>query len=67
MVKQTHITLPEYRKGFHLITPVIEKELTDLPKNGIVNLFICHTSAGLTINENADPSVRRKITVTIIS
>ena len=59
MVKQTNILLPEYRKGYHLITTVIEKELTDLPENGIVNLFIQHTSAGLTINENADPSVRK--------
>ncbi len=58
MARQTNILLPEYKRGYHLITPVIESELTDLPENGIVNLFINHTSAGLTINENADPSVR---------
>jgi secondary thiamine-phosphate synthase enzyme len=33
-------------------------QLGDLPETGILNLFIKHTSAGLTINENADPSVR---------
>ena len=35
-----------------------EKELPELPEEGLLNLFIQHTSAGLTINENADPSVR---------
>ena len=35
-----------------------EKELQELPEEGLLNLFIQHTSAGLTINENADPSVR---------
>jgi len=61
MVYQTFITLPEYRRGFHLITSIIEAELRkipDLPQSGLVNVFIQHTSAGLTINENADPSVR---------
>lgn len=61
MVYQTFITLPEYRRGFHLITGIIEAELRkipDLPQSGLVNVFIQHTSAGLTINENADPSVR---------
>ena len=37
----------------------IALEINDLPESGILNLFIKHTSAGLTINENADPSVRR--------
>ena len=59
MVKQFNITLPEYSRGYHLITNLIENELKELPANGIVNLFIKHTSAGLTINENADPSVRK--------
>lgn len=58
MIKQYHIELPEYRRGFHLITREIEAVLTDLPQQGLVNVFIEHTSAGLTINENADPSVR---------
>ena len=37
---------------------MIADQLGDLPNTGILNLFIKHTSAGLTINENADPSVR---------
>jgi secondary thiamine-phosphate synthase enzyme len=58
MIVQKIITLPEYRRGFHLITSSIEKQLPGLPSKGLLNLFIQHTSAGLTINENADPSVR---------
>ncbi len=57
MVEQKIIRLPEFRRGFHLITSVIESHL-DLPEKGLLNLFVQHTSAGLTINENADPSVR---------
>ena len=46
-------------RGFHLITGEIEDVLKACTvKNGIVSLFIKHTSASLSINENADPSVR---------
>ncbi|MFN8288118.1 MAG: secondary thiamine-phosphate synthase enzyme YjbQ [Chitinophagales bacterium] len=58
MIQQTEFTLPAYKRGFHLITEGITKHLPDLPQTGILVLFIKHTSAGLTINENADPSVR---------
>ncbi len=58
MIQQYEITLPEYARGFHLITDEVLKSLKDLPKTGILHLFIKHTSAGLTINENADPTVR---------
>lgn len=58
MVFQKEILLPSFERGFHLITRYIEKELPELPDEGLVNLFIHHTSAGLTINENADPTVR---------
>jgi secondary thiamine-phosphate synthase enzyme len=58
MIKQLEIKLPEFNRGYHLITHVIEDQLNSLPETGIVNIFIKHTSAGLTINENADPSVR---------
>ena len=58
MIQQYEITLPEYARGFHLITEEVLKSLADLPKTGILHLFIHHTSAGLTINENADPTVR---------
>lgn len=50
--------LKNYRKGFHLITHLIQKECGNLPETGLLNLFVRHTSAALAINENADPSVR---------
>ena len=50
--------MPQYGRGIHLITDRIVEELPPLPQAGMLNLFIQHTSAGLTINENADPSVR---------
>lgn len=58
MIQQIEVTLPEYPRGFHLVTDEIMKSLGELPKEGILHLFIKHTSAGLTINENADPTVR---------
>lgn len=58
MIQQIEITLPEYRRGFHLVTDEIMKSLGELPKAGILHLFIKHTSAGLTINENEDSDVR---------
>jgi secondary thiamine-phosphate synthase enzyme len=59
MVQQTEIALQGFKRGFHLITGVIEKQLPPLPDKGILNVFIKHTSAALAINENADSSVRR--------
>ena len=58
MIKQFVIYLPEMSKGSHLITTYIESELGTLPEKGLLHIFLQHTSAGLTINENADPSVR---------
>ena len=58
MITQKEITLPSFRRGFHLITYHIEDALPQLPLTGLLNIFIKHTSAGLTINENADPTVR---------
>ena len=58
---QKEITIPGSPRGFHLITGKIREALPEI-KNieaGILQIFIKHTSAGLTINENADPSVRR--------
>ena len=56
MVFQKIIQLPPFARGFHLIT---DKILVEIPNvNGIVQVFIQHTSASLTINENADPTVR---------
>lgn len=58
--QQYTITLKEKPRGFHLVTDEIVRQIPDLPdyKIGMLNLFIQHTSASLTINENADPSVR---------
>ncbi len=58
MTKQYNITLPAHKRGFHLIDEFIWDEINELPEKGIMHLFIKHTSAGLCINENADPTVR---------
>lgn len=58
MWKQVELRLKERRRGFHLVTSEIVRELPPLPEVGLLHLFIKHTSAGLTINENADPDVR---------
>ncbi len=58
MFSQVEITLPPFSRGFHLITRHIEKSLSSLPESGLLHIFLKHTSAGLTINENADPTVR---------
>ena len=57
MINQVEFTLPAFNRGYHIITNLITRELKNIPKNGLVNIFIKHTSAALTINENADPSV----------
>jgi len=56
---QQEITLPEYSKGFHLITIEV-LQLVNIKgiSVGTFHLFIKHTSASLSINEDADPSVR---------
>lgn len=47
------------RRGCHLITDFILRQLPgDMPRTGLLNIFVRHTSCGLTINENADPDVR---------
>ncbi len=58
MIQQTEITLTGYRRGYHLITSVIEQHLPQLPDKGLLHILVKHTSAGITLNENADPSVR---------
>ncbi len=57
MVSQNEFSLQAKRRGFHLITNEILQNLPELPESGLLNLFIKHTSAALTINENADPDV----------
>ena len=56
MCIRDRIIIGPYKRGFHIITNMIVNELPVM--SGIVNVFIKHTSASLTINENADPSVR---------
>ena len=58
MWKQVEFDLQSRRRGFHLITGEILRNLPPLPEVGLLHLFINHTSAGLSINENADPDVR---------
>ena len=60
MWDQTDITLKARKRGFHLITDEVLNQLTELNKVncGILHLFIKHSSASITLNENADPTVR---------
>jgi secondary thiamine-phosphate synthase enzyme len=60
MWAQTTLTLPPFSRGFHLITSQVVKAMPELTsvKIGMLHVFIRHTSASLTINENADPDVR---------
>ena len=57
MIFQKEISLPPFPRGFHLITGYISEELPKI--SGMLNVFIKHTSASLTLNENADPTVRQ--------
>ena len=59
-VYQKEINLPPLERGFHLITDYIEDQIPEIKNTeaGILQVFIKHTSASLTINENADPTVR---------
>jgi secondary thiamine-phosphate synthase enzyme len=60
MWQQTEIVLRPRARGFHLITDEIMDQIPQLKEIhiGLLHLFLQHTSASLTINENADPSVR---------
>jgi secondary thiamine-phosphate synthase enzyme len=56
---QKEITLPAFSRGCHLVTSLVLAELPELRRceTGLLHVFIRHTSASLTINENADPDV----------
>ena len=58
---QKELRLKQRSRGFHLITDEILQQVTEIQQLsvGICHVFIQHTSAGLTINENADPTVRQ--------
>lgn len=57
---QKEIKLPAQKRGFHLITKTIHANMGEIAhiRTGMLQVFIKHTSASLTINENADPTVR---------
>ncbi len=57
MIEQFEIRLPAFKRGYHIITRNILEAIPKLPEKGLMNVFIHHTSAGLMINEAADPSV----------
>lgn len=58
---QRQITIEPVQRGFHLITRQVVKALPELHdvEAGLLQIFIQHTSAALTVNENADPTVRQ--------
>ena len=63
MWSQTKVTLKGYNRGFHIITDNILINAPEIKKVsfGMLNLFIQHTSASISINENSDPSVREDL------
>ena len=58
---QQALTLPAQKRGFHLITSIILQAMPGIQqfRVGLCQVFIQHTSASLTVNENADPTVRK--------
>lgn len=60
---QKHLTLKSRPRGFHLVTSELLGHLSELERFrvGLAHFFILHTSASLTLNENADPDVRRDL------
>lgn len=61
MVIQKEFSLSPRSRGFHLITHEVLEQIPEIEQitSGLLHVFIQHTSASLTINENADPTVRR--------
>ena len=58
MIVQEEIIIGPVSKGFHNIDRQIINAVGSFPETGMINIFVKHTSAGLMINENADPDVR---------
>ena len=61
MVQQVAFKLKPQSRGFHLITDEVLRHLPQLPKTGLLNLFVQHTSCSPSICENWDPSVREDL------
>lgn len=57
---QRTVTLPPHPRGFHLVTDVVVRQVPELARFrvGLAHVFLQHTSAALTLNENASPDVR---------
>lgn len=58
MIWQKEIVLSPFRRGYHLITGTVVSHLATLPESGLLHILIKHTSAAISLNENADPTVR---------
>ena len=58
MVTHYTLTIGPYARGFHLVTDLILDAVKEWPQQGMLYVFIQHTSAGICINENADADVR---------
>ena len=58
MIFQKEIVLKSRSRGYHIISSEIIENIPEMPETGLAHIFIKHTSAGLMLNENADPSVR---------
>ena len=65
--RQRTITLPSFPRGFHLITKYVIEAMPELEETqaGLLHVFIQHTSASLTINENADPDVKADLELSL--
>jgi len=63
IVRQQTINLGKFKRGYHLVTNRVESGFAELREvnQGIAHVFIHHTSASLSLNENADPSVRKDL------
>ena len=61
MIEQTEFALAPRRRGIHLVTGDILRQLPVLPRKGLLNLLVKLTSAALALNENADPDVRHDL------
>lgn len=57
MITQKEILVGPFTKGYHIIDDQLTKSFNKLPEAGLLHIFVKHTSAGLMINENADPDV----------
>jgi len=64
---QRELALSPRRRGFHLVTAEVERALAEMPpyRVGLLHVFIRHTSASLSINENADPDVPRDLEMAV--